>query len=1404
LKYLNEKEGSGDYSYVVFDPKKTEIVAAIKFEKGKQAVIYDNSRNLIAEEYHKAKADGSNPELVKAVEDIIGKNETTPTEVSKPKITVVEDRHDTPINIDDIGEGFVLHRGSEKGGSGGFNSLDKSGGEGYGKDGVVESSVIKKGAKVLKLVSGDTENYKNNEEGINEFYKIVGEKLRNQKSEWLTEPDPSDITQRLWGNNAAVKKLKEAGVDVVIGNTIDGVDAFVVNKNAVEKYETKENKIPNTTEAEKPTTEKVSEVSGTAEKGLAKEEKSSNLAKQNEKDANDIITGKKVFERFSPSEQRGIADGGKIHAEATLLLNSNEGTSGENNSDPQTQEDRVEKYAKDKGIWTDNTTSELTKKYGEPIASGEEAIVWGDEKDGKVIKTQDTFQYDNLQQKLDGITLHNAYFPEAPLKVLGFGRNSKGEFQVIVEQPFVKGEKLTPQEIKNHLEKIGFKEDENGHFSNKNTIIEDVHTGNAIKTPKGNIVVIDPIMRLNTEEQGYGGERKISDKITEVKPTESEGEVNKEISSRTSGEKNEGKEPPIEPPTDKITNVNGDTDPELVKMANAINDEKIKGKFGTKALDSVMSKLEDTNVKELYNRVKGKIEKGTINPKEVRERLMTTGKGNEYDQAVLMYDLADLTGKEIDLQNEIISESDESKKQQLQQKLIDVQNEMMDNALANRALGRSASSIFRLRQAWVNREKSIQDFEEQYMSSKGIDKLSSEQKKEVRQAYNSIRESKAKLAKIKEELDTAKEENAKLKIENEKLSELKNKSAIQKSNERINKAKDNLKKLGGELNAGFNPKIAVEIAKIAGEKVYQGIVKFDELVKNIYDDIKDVLPNFTEEDVANHLLTEKDNKGNLVPSLLSKRYQESKKLVDESDKSIREKVEAYQKAQKEVALKQFEWDKQRRIDIMSKKPLRERIIDSVLRYQRFAVLSYISTFVKLLAVVAHQLTLKPIKWLSQKLVSAITPKSITSKQTIWGNPEFSSLGKYYSEFIRNFALSNLKEHFKGIDTKELLYGKPMMYDEFNAATGLLDMPGRSHGYIKSFIKNPEFQYAHEQQMVYNLSKMAELRKKMDNENLSSDEKEQLQSEYDKYDVTNEDVLERINKLALEHGKWAILMNDNKFVDKFRKFTNESGITGALIKSELPVLKIPINYVSRAFATKYGLVQALLGKGKETMPSVFRLIKEGTNDLTESQANLLGRTLTLGSIGASFFALGYIIRKNVKENEDGSIDINGTHVSKSLIHSPEFESFFSGVYTGNKFEKENKKDAKKWITDYVESDIEIAKKNPFMTMLKYGFVGNVAQSMLSKKSKEDKLDKVENAVFRKVADMTVPGFIKQPAGWMDTKEKGIHPMGTPINRNPTGNELDRFWQTFESNLPILRKNVPERQKTSNNPSILIPK
>jgi hypothetical protein len=864
-------------------------------------------------------------------------------------------------------------------------------------------------------------------------------------------------------------------------------------------------------------------------------------------------------------------------------------------------------------------------------------------------------------------------------------------------------------------------------------------------------------------------------------------------------------------------------DDSYIKMANVVNDAFVGNKFGLDALDQITSKLEDTNLENVIQKVKDKIKLNPNLARETRERLLTTKQGNEFDQAVLMYDLARLKGRENELQQEIINTKNPKKIQEYQKEILQVQNEMMDNAMANKQIGRTASTIFRLRQLWVNKELTILDMMDEYKASKGIDELTPEQEQEVKDAYNQIKESRAKLEEAKLDLEKSREETAKLMIENQKLKELQEKSneikkaeraektseTIKKSNERVTKALDNLKKLGGQATAGFDPKIAVELSKIAAEKVYQGIVKFDELVQNVLEDIKDVLPDFTKEDVINHILTRVNKAGQLEPMLLSAQYNNIKKSLDKSKGTLRERVEKYELAQKEVAKQQFKWQEGRRQDMLGNEPIVEKIGDKLLRFQRFAVLSYPITMVKLAAVVAHQLiALKPLKFAIGKLVYALTPKNIREKQSIWGDPKWSSIAKYYSEWVRNFSSTNFKEIMSGVDTKELLYGRPIMYDELNASGSFLEIPGRSHGFIKSFIKNPEFVYAHEQQMVYNLTKMAEITEKLDEPNLTKKQKKALQEEYDSYDVTNEDVIEKINRLALLHGKWAILMNDNKFVDKFRQFTQNTGLVGKIAQSELPIVKIPVNWVGRAFATKYGIIRSFLGKsetetkgkgklpglGGTSFPGIAELIFKGTENLTESQAELLGKSLQLGTMGMAFYALGYYAYKEIEKNEDGSYEIMGVHVPKVLVHIPEYESIISGAETAHK--KKGKDQS--FIKSYIEADAEIAANNPFLNFLQYGAsvqLGKLVTDIANPKKKDvDFTDKASDIMAKKIADMVEPGFVKTAATSFDTKEgKGFYPMGEVIKRRPSGETLDRAWEQFELGIPGLRQNVSKEEK-----------
>ena len=85
----------------------------------------------------------------------------------------------------------------------------------------------------------------------------------------------------------------------------------------------------------------------------------------------------------------------------------------------------------------------LPSLLGEQIAEGGEAHVYY--KGNTLVKSIGLDYYILPVLALDRISLHNAYFPETRLNVLGFGRTSDGDFQVIVEQSHIQGEQMSDE-----------------------------------------------------------------------------------------------------------------------------------------------------------------------------------------------------------------------------------------------------------------------------------------------------------------------------------------------------------------------------------------------------------------------------------------------------------------------------------------------------------------------------------------------------------------------------------------------------------------------------------------------------------------------------------------------------------------------------------------------------------------------------------------------------------------------------------------------------------------------------------------------------------------------------------------------------------------------------------------------
>ena len=238
--------------------------------------------------------------------------------------------------------------------------------------------------------------------------------------------------------------------------------------------------------------------------------------------AEQFISREFVYKRFSPLEQHGCSTGGTTHVIATILagakIETDTFTSGISDFKRmlqcgEKQAERIERWAKAAGVWFDNIDISLTDVLGEKIAEGGEAIVF--DHGATLIKSIGLDYFIEPILALDRISLHNAYFPETRLTVLGFGKDSNNDFKIIVEQPFIKGERISDEGITEYMRKMGFKlyNSRNWTFATSEIYLSDMHDENVIRSESGNIFVIDCDIRINTPELKCDGIRELTTEI---------------------------------------------------------------------------------------------------------------------------------------------------------------------------------------------------------------------------------------------------------------------------------------------------------------------------------------------------------------------------------------------------------------------------------------------------------------------------------------------------------------------------------------------------------------------------------------------------------------------------------------------------------------------------------------------------------------------------------------------------------------------------------------------------------------------------------------------------------------------------------------------------------------------------
>lgn len=208
------------------------------------------------------------------------------------------------------------------------------------------------------------------------------------------------------------------------------------------------------------------------------------------------------------------------------------------NRERRLKERALQQWAQENGWWWNDYAQEgtlddyLVSEYGEKIAEASESIVHRSKDGNYAIKATSAIASDgDLEALLQKIELYNQIFPTTPLEILGFGRTKDGSFRIILQQPFIKGKKISAKEAEEALkDQLGVKKGPVEHSQtlfDEKVILRDItnpeNRGNILKSANGNYYVIDADIAFSEEIKAELNKDAIDDAIQLF--TTAEGEV---------------------------------------------------------------------------------------------------------------------------------------------------------------------------------------------------------------------------------------------------------------------------------------------------------------------------------------------------------------------------------------------------------------------------------------------------------------------------------------------------------------------------------------------------------------------------------------------------------------------------------------------------------------------------------------------------------------------------------------------------------------------------------------------------------------------------------------------------------------------------------------------------------------
>ena len=626
----------------------------------------------------------------------------------------------------------------------------------------------------------------------------------------------------------------------------------------------------------------------------------------------------------------------------------------------------------------------------------------------------------------------------------------------------------------------------------------------------------------------------------------------------------------------------------------------------------------------------------------------------------------------------------------------------------------------------------------------------------------------------------------------------------------------------GSMNIKESVELSGEVAKLALNYIKEGLVNAKEIIEKVFEDLKAIGIDAKEEDVEDiiheqivseqikedkkvPLSLEKDgeNKIRIAQKRLKRQYERAIDDYEKRLKHIDETKEVPEKKQQQKTplnkellelkgklndLKKLNKDAE---DAIAKKEESKNKIDTKLKqvkerqkgkYEQFlrglgkARTSFLfttpTTFLKLTSAGIELAITKPISEMGKYYYGRINPltRDIARNAPIYGNTSAHAISEYYQEFgnVENFkevgrailgrARFDMIENDNVYDNAIYKENLKSFRDYVGAS---LAIPGNIHGAIKLVPKKAEYKssYAEAEEWYRRTHKISP------SEELS------------------ENALAQIHGLAYDNALASILMDNNswssawsRMIDNGLKSENvlvqtASGLAGLLV----PITKVPLNFASQ-------LIDAipashLIDFGKESM-AIRKAAKDGT--LTPERADKYMRSLNRQFVGATlstFFAVaiktGAIkvlsdedVKKAKKEGKKvlpgGVVLSDGVTVNPLLLHNASLAFAIKAARQFDALSGGNEGSAEALYSNVKEASKDV----PYVSL-----ASDVERGLQNEKQ----LAAVSGNI---VGGIISPGIAKYIAKWTDQE----------ADRQPQD-----FWDNVKMNLPILRKQVPLREK-----------